>query len=320
MFFFVGVRIMKKPYIAVAGGVNVDIGGRSFAPLRSRDSNPGQVRVSLGGVGRNIAHNLRLLGAEVTLLTALGDDANGRRIEASCQKLGIDLTHALRLPDAATSTYLYLNDHNGDMALALSDMEIVDKLTPDYFAGKLDVLSGAELVVIDANLSAESLAFLAEHCTAPLFADPVSAVKGEKLKPILGKLHTLKPNRLEAEALSGVKITNWKSLDKAAETLLETGLKRVFITLGDKGCLAAEPGVSIARLSRVTGVKNATGGGDAFTAALAWAWLEGKDDLEESMRLAQAAAAIAVEGGETINPALSARTVLERMKSEEDNL
>ncbi len=53
------------PYIVVAGGVNVDIGAQSFQKLRTKDSNPGHVHMSLGGVGRNIAHDLRLLGAEV---------------------------------------------------------------------------------------------------------------------------------------------------------------------------------------------------------------------------------------------------------------
>ncbi|MFR6694576.1 MAG: hypothetical protein ACLUS6_11605 [Dysosmobacter sp.] len=49
----------------------------------------------------------------------------------------------------------------------------------------------------------------------PLFADPVSTAKAVKLKPVLGKLHTLKPNRIEAELLSGVKITDDASLRAA---------------------------------------------------------------------------------------------------------
>ena len=71
-------------YVVVVGGVNVDIGGKSHSPLVSSDSNPGTVRVSLGGVGRNIAHNLSLMGTDVRLLTAYGDDVHGQRIAASC--------------------------------------------------------------------------------------------------------------------------------------------------------------------------------------------------------------------------------------------
>ena len=55
-----GYVLRSGSYAVVVGGVNVDIGGRSFAPLVASDSNPGTVSVSLGGVGRNIAHNLAL--------------------------------------------------------------------------------------------------------------------------------------------------------------------------------------------------------------------------------------------------------------------
>ena len=157
------------PYAVVCGGANIDIGAHSFAPLRGRDSNPGRVELSLGGVGRNIAHNMRLLGVPTYLLTALGGDSRALQIEQSCRELGIDLSHALRVPDGRTSTYVFVGDSDGDMAIAVSDMEICEKLTPDYFASQLDLLNGAAAVVIDANLPRGSIAYLTEHCTAPIF-------------------------------------------------------------------------------------------------------------------------------------------------------
>ena len=146
-----------SPYIAVVGGVNIDIGGRSDAPLVAGDSNPGRIRSSLGGVGRNIAHNLALLGAKVRLITALGADDGAKRIEASCADLGIDLTDSLYVHDGATSTYLFLADSNGDMALAMNDMAIYEHLTPAFLETKLTTLNAAALVVLDTNLSAESI-------------------------------------------------------------------------------------------------------------------------------------------------------------------
>ena len=172
-----------SPYIAVVGGVNIDIGGRSDAPLVAGDSNPGRIRSSLGGVGRNIAHNLALLGAKVRLITALGADDGAKRVEASCADLGIDLSDSLYVPDGATSTYLFLADSNGDMALAMNDMAIYEHLTPAFLETKLTTLNAAALVVLDTNLSAESIRYLGEHCTAPLFADPVSAAKAGKPHP-----------------------------------------------------------------------------------------------------------------------------------------
>ena len=234
-----GYVLRTGSYAVVVGGVNVDIGGHSFAPLVAADSNPGRVSMSLGGVGRNIAHNVSLMGVDVRLLTAYGDDLNGERVAASCSELGIDLSNALRVSGATTSTYLYLTDDTGEMALAVSDMEICNMITPEYLAANLPLLQNAQLVVADCNIPAESLRFLAENVTAPLFVDPVSTVKAEKLRPILGKIHTLKPNRLEAELLSGVPIHSKEDVAKAADKLLEMGIHRLFISLGADGVLAA---------------------------------------------------------------------------------
>lgn len=304
-------RYRAGEYVAVCGGVNVDIGARSFAPLRERDSNPGCIEVSLGGVGRNIAHNLSLLGVDVCLLTALGSDVYTAQIERSCEELGIDLSHALRVRGGKTSAYVFIGDERGDMALAVSDMAICEELTPEYFASQLDVLNGAALIVADANLPRSSLLYLAENCTAPLIVDPVSVSKAKKLAPILSHIHTLKPNKIEAELLSGVAIRDEQSLFAAADALLSRGVQRVFISLGERGILAAENGEKHWQKICPAQMKNATGAGDALTAALAWSQLKGSS-LAESARLGAAAAAIAVEGEETINPALCEEDLLQR--------
>ena len=308
-----GYVLRNEDYAVVVGGVNVDIGGRSFVPLVAADSNPGKVNVSLGGVGRNIAHNMTLLGLEVRLLTAYGNDLNGQRVAASCAELGIDMTHALQIPGANTSTYLYLTDPEGEMALAVSDMEICKEITPAYLAGKLPVLQNARVVVADANIPAESLQYLAENCTAPLFVDPVSTIKAVKLQPILHRIHTLKPNRLEAELLSGVRIRTKEDMVRAADVLLNMGVQRLFISLGADGVLAADKNEKL-WLSNIPGTMvNTTGCGDAFTAALVWAFLEDLD-LKTSAIAGLAAGSIAMESPETINPAMSTAAIQSRMK------
>ena len=110
----------QDKYAVVVGGVNIDIGGQVFRPLIGRDSNPGRVTMSVGGVGRNIAHNMSLLGMRVKLFTAFGDDIYARKILESCEELGIDTSTALRVPGEATSIYLYINDSDGDSIVAVS--------------------------------------------------------------------------------------------------------------------------------------------------------------------------------------------------------
>ena len=308
-----GYVLRTGSYVVVVGGVNMDIGGKSYAPLVESDSNPGKVKLSLGGVGRNIAHNLSLLGADVRMLTAFGDDVYGQKVAASCAELGIDIGHACRVPDGVTSTYLYLMDDKGEMALAVSDMEICKKITPAYLSSNMGLLQNAQLVIVDANIPQESLIWLAENCTAPLFCDPVSTAKAEKLRPILDRIHTLKPNRLEAELLSGMKIESKADMEKAADKLMERGVNRLFISLGGGGVFAAM-GKEKLWLPNLPGkMVNTTGCGDAFMAAIGWAYLEGLG-LKETALAGLAAGAISMESEETINPAMSATAIKDRMK------
>lgn len=297
--------------IVVAGGVNVDIGARSRDRLRMKDSNPGRVHTSFGGVGRNIAHNLSLLGVEVELLTALGGDDYGHVAAAACQTLGIGIGHARYVPDGRTSTYVYVNDERGDMAVAVSDMAICESMTPDYFAENLGLMNDAALVVADTNLPEESLAFLATHLTVPLFVDPVSVTKAGKLAKLLPYLHTLKPNAMEAELLSGVSVVDRSSARQAARRLIALGVKQVVLSLGKEGFLAAAEDETVWQPAPRAEVKSTTGAGDALMAALAWAYLRG-ENLTRTAALGAAAAAITIECEETINPDLSAEAVLAR--------
>jgi len=308
-----GYVLRSGSYAVVVGGVNMDIGGRSFGPLVDSDSNPGAISMSLGGVGRNIAHNLALMGTDVRLLTAYGEDLYGQRIAASCSELGIDISHALRLTDVPTSTYLYIAGPDGDMAMAMSDMQIADRITPAYLASNLNLLQNAQVVVCDTNIPAESLQYLAENLNVPLFCDPVSTVKAEKLRPILHRIHTLKPNRIEAALLSGVSIQSREDVPKAAEALLDKGVHRLFISLGADGVYAATTSEQLWLPNLPGKMVNTTGCGDAFMAALVWAYLEGTD-LQNTALAGLAAGSIAMESRETINPAMSAAVLKNRMK------
>ncbi len=303
---------MTQPYVVVVGGANIDIEGQSRGPLLARDSNPGRVRLSPGGVGRNMAHNAALLGLSVQLLTAFGQDAYARELQQSCQQWGIDISGAAVLPAERTSTYLFIAGPDGEMELAVSDMEIYEAFGPAQLRPQLAQLQGAAAVAMDTNLTAETLAWLAQMVEAPLFADPVSTAKAGKLLPVLGKLHTIKPNRLEAELLTGISITDGESLRQAAAVLLQTGIQRVFISLGPDGVLAADKTEMLCLPNFPARVKNATGGGDAFMAGLLWAYVQGLS-LRESARAGLAASSLAVEGAQTINEAISPAALLARL-------
>jgi len=297
---------------AVVGGANVDITARAFAPLLQGDSNPGRLRFSLGGVGRNIAHNLSLLGVQTQLVTALGADELGSRIVNSCHLNGISLAGSLRLEDAATSAYLSIGDPEGETALAVADMEICARLTPDALFPALETLCDKPLVVLEANLPEETILWLARNLRVPLYADTVSTPKAPRLQNALGRLHTLKTNRVEAERLSGVAIRDERSLERAAESLLETGLRRVFLTLGSEGVLAAEGRVRLRLRGERVAVQSSTGCGDAFLAGVVWQSLRG-GDLETCARAGLAAAELTLASDEAVNPAMSPENIQSKL-------
>ena len=287
--------------VTVIGGANVDIGGRSAAALALHDSNPGFVEVRWGGVGRNIAHDLCLLGEHVRLITAIGGDAFGAGLRESCLRLGMDLSHALLLPDARSSGYLYVTDGNGDLLVGISDMDIVRRITPSVLAGALEAINDSDAVVVDANLEEETLVWLAAHCCAPLYADPVSAAKAVRLRPVLGKLRGLKPNLLEAAALTGE-----TQPEAALDKLLASGVGRVFLSLGSRGILAAEGEERVALPCEQLPIVNTTGAGDAALAALVWADGRGRD-LASCARAALHAGAVTSSCEEANHPDLAKR-------------
>lgn len=299
-------------YVTVIGGVNIDIEAKSYAELIPKDSNPGRVSTSLGGVGFNIARNLGLMGSRVVMLTALGDDHSLARIKNEAERFGIDLGRAITLKGASNQSYLYICGPDGDMELAVSDMELLHSVDCKYIESQLDVINGSSAVVVDANLDPETLDYIAEHCTVPIFADPVSITKAVRMKNILGRLYAFKPNLIEGEFLSNKLIQSQEDLFKAAAALNDIGIKHLFLSLGKDGvCCSDEKHHAFIKPCITEDVLNVTGGGDAMMAAIVKGYLLGLSD-EDTASLALAASAMAVESPDTINTGITLSKVMKR--------
>lgn len=295
--------------VFVIGAVNMDICGTPSGPLRPFDSNPGRVSLSPGGVGRNIAENLRLLGRKVSLITVTGDDAYAGIIRRHCLNAGIDLQYSLTDSLGRTSTYLCISDENGDLHAAVSDMAICDQLTPDRLSPLLPVLNRGSMVIADANLPEETLAWLARNITAPLAADPVSAAKAARLKPLLCRLELLKPNVREAELLTGFTVRGDGDLARVSDALHRMGVRRVYLSLGARGVWADDLRSGGELIPCLPGpVVNTSGCGDAFVAAAADAFLKGLGTMEAARR-ALAASAICAGDSSAVSPRLSQEAI-----------
>jgi pseudouridine kinase len=301
--------------VIVVGGANLDVFGFSAATLSMRDSNPGCIQDSPGGVARNIAENLARLGCETHLITAFGSDANSIQLADSCTSDGILIEASLIVDHIPGSRYLAILDDAGDLALAVSDMRALDYLTPSALSDRRTLLDSADLIVADTNLPAETLVWLARESQAPLLLDPVSARKASRAAAALPQVNTLKLNSLEAGTLLGRKVDP-DSEDEvvcAVDDLVGLGVERVFLTLGPLGVLARDTHGTARIGPGVVQVANATGAGDAFTAGVAYAMLEGLA-LEESAAFGSAMAAIALTSTRTVSESINLTAVRSAMK------
>ena len=307
-----GYVLREGPYAVVVGGANMDICGKAFGALVTGDSNPGHVHTAAGGVGRNIAENLARLGTDTRLITAVGADQHGQRLIEISQQAGVNMRHTLVLEGFNTSCYLSLHDAHGEMSCAINDMAILDALTPQRLAQFDGLLSAAQALVIDTNLSTPTLAWLFDRYPhLPLFVDTVSVAKVDKIRPWLQAIHTIKPNRQEAEHLCGLRIDGPEQGPAVADWFHQAGVKRLFLSLGEQGVFYSD-GAHQAHLPILPStVVNVTGGGDAYMGALVHAWLPDYP-LAQSARFARACAALAVGAEETVFTGLS-QAAVERM-------
>ena len=306
-----------KKYAVVIGAANIDIGGTPYKPLIQGDSNPGVIKMSYGGVARNIAHNLTMLGVNVEFVTAAGDDTLGMEMLKRCEGTGMDTSLSVVVPGGSSSVYLFINDEKGEMELALSHVDIVKHITPEYLESIRDVINSAAVVVADCNLSQESILKLKEICEVPIYMDTVSVSHADKIKGHLDGIDTLKPNLLEAEFLTDMIIESEYDCLEAARALINQGVRRVFISMGPHGMIAADKDHAIMVDRYPVTVRCTTGAGDSAMAAIVWSTLnedEEGDGLVAPAKAANAAASATISVDATIHPEMSDKLIKKKIK------
>ncbi len=309
-----GYILKKDPYIVVIGGSNIDILGSPDSTYISRDSNPGTINLSPGGVGRNIAENLARMGITVKLLSVMGNDLYGKLLLQESRSAGIDMNHAMVLENETTSVYLSILDENKDMISAVSSMSIVKKIDRAYIKKNNGIITGSSLIIVDANLSEEIIKYIVlKYKHKDIFIDTVSSTKAEKVKTFIGDFHTIKPNKIEAEKLLGIRINTIDDMKKASMIFIDKGVKKVFLTMGNKGILYTDEEQSVFYESKPVKAVNASGAGDAFTAALAYSYMENRS-VKETLDFASAASELTVLHSQTINPNISVEKIMKQIK------
>ena len=303
-----------EPEVTVIGGANIDIYGFPYEKLRLQDSNPGKVKINVGGVARNIAENLARLGVATRLITAIGDDFYGKYISERCREAGVNTEEILTVSGESSSVYLAVMDETGDMAVAVAGMDILNHLDLDFLKKKLSIINSSPVCVVDTNLPVKSLEFLINNAPkTEFFLDGVSVTKALKLKELRGKFYAVKLNKLEAEGVTGENLNTEAGLLKAAHFFLDKGIKQVYFTLGAQGVFYANTKsrgkITLPPVQPV----NTSGAGDAFTAAIVYSYLKGYD-IDRAARFGAAAAILTLLVEETVNPEISEEKIKKKME------
>ena len=312
---------MQSKYVLGIGAANVDVHGVSRAAIVMRDSNPGHLRTSAGGVTRNVMENLARLGVEAKMVSVLGDDLFGELVRRESAAAGLDMSESLTLHGVTTSAYVAILDERADMLVAMSDMSVLGHLTPAAVDSKRALIRGAAAVVCDPCLPYETLERILDTAgDVPVFLDPVSTAYARRAAPLAGRFHGLKPNSLELGILAGMETDCDAAMERAAASLIERGTKCVAVSLGERGCYYCDAaGNRFYRALRpVREMRNATGAGDAFLAGLVYGFVRGMSP-ERAVDCALAAGHIAVESDETISREMSELLLNYTIKNYSDN-
>ncbi|WP_181391943.1 carbohydrate kinase family protein [Deinococcus irradiatisoli] len=297
--------------VVVAGGLNTDILSRPHSALHAGTSNPAHTTFAPGGVGRNLAQTLAQLGVPTRLLGVVGDDAFGESLLGLTARAGVEVSGVVRRPGPSGS-YLAVLSERGELVYGLSSMALTSDLRPADVPQWAGELSGAGLLIVDANLSPPMVAFLLEAAWergVPAVLEPVSAPKAGPLSTVLSAarpLWLLTPDRAELAALTGQDLEQAGDAEvlSAARRLRVRGAQVVLLTLGRRGSWLVGEGGALPTPARQAQVRDVTGAGDALLAGLIAALWRGAD-WPEALAEAHLCAALTIEAPGAVRADLS---------------
>jgi ribokinase len=294
--------------IVVLGSLNMDLSiNVPRIPSPGETISGGNLVTSAGGKGANQAAACARMGKQVAMVGCVGQDDFGRRLKDGLFDMGVDVSHIKEETSTATGTAMILVDGKGENCIVLSSgtnrlVSIDAKIT--------DLIKRAKILILQLEIVPEVVyqaIDIAAAAGVPVLLNPAPAIV---LKPeIYAKIDYLIPNETEATLLTGEQVKDLWTAEKAADTLLQRGVKNVIITLGAEGALLATSESKTHIPTFKIEVVDTTGAGDAFIGGFASMLVEGKT-VESALKFASAAGALAATKAGA-QPSLPSRQELE---------
>ena len=275
---FVYICFMSKSVLCI-GATLVDELYFCDHPLVAATSNPAQKTTAIGGVMSNIVQHLALLEAKVSLLTAIGNDADGAFLSAALENKGIDISESVRANDT-TGKYVSILNPDGSLYVAVCQDISATYITESFLESKADYLRQFDLILTDTNLAAPALQWLIDFANGhdkKIIIEPVSVPKATKLADLnLNGVFMITPNEEELLKLN-TSVSDNEPLHLAS--LFHRGVANIWLRKGSRGSVMYQPTKNLPLTVPTMTPLDTTGAGDAALAGWVFGCLQQEEEL-----------------------------------------
>jgi len=294
--------------VVVVGSLNMDLVIRSARiPQPGETILGGEFHSIPGGKGANQAVGTARLGAHVSMVGRVGDDAFGNQLLKNLSADGIDHTFVLRDGASATGVALIVVDDAGQNTIVVASGANM-RLSPSDVDAAAAVFATADALLLQLESPLQTVIHAAKLARAHGVTVILNPAPARPLpQELLTLVDVLVPNESETSLLTGMPVANLDEAVAASAALHQAGVGTVILTLGERGALLAEERATRVLPAFEVEPLDTTAAGDAFLAGLAVALAEGRNP-DEAVRWGNAAGALATTrlGAQTSLPARQA--------------